>query len=314
MGQGQTLFGRRKDGTEFPLEIGLNRLDGDDDPVVLCAIVDMTERERAKADLEERTRDLERSNTELQQFAYVASHDLQEPLRMVASFCELLKERYADKLDDDGVEFIEFAVDGARRMKQLISSLLEYSRVQTRDVAFTAVPAEDTLNEAMFNLTALIEEREADIQWASLPLVRGHKGQLVHLFQNLIGNALKFCDSDRPKVRVFAHQDGGKWVISVTDNGIGIDPEHTEKIFGVFQRLHTRDEYPGSGMGLAICKRIVEVHGGTIWAESSPGRGTTIRFTLTPPDEELADLMRATPTRDHFYYVNQESTDVRSTG
>jgi signal transduction histidine kinase len=232
------------------------------------------------AELDERAKDLARSNSELQQFAYVASHDLQEPLRMVASFTQLLAKRYSDKLDDDARDFINYAVDGATRMQTLISDLLSYSRVGTQGKALQQTRCDDALDHALRNLKFLIEESGARITREPLPVALADSIQMSQLFQNLIANAIKFRGKDAPKVRISAARNSGTWTISVRDNGIGIHPEYADRIFVIFQRLHTKAEYPGTGIGLAVCKKIVERHGGRIWVEPNPDEGSTFYFTL----------------------------------
>jgi hypothetical protein len=232
------------------------------------------------AELNERAKDLARSNTELQQFAYVASHDLQEPLRMVASFTQLLAKRYKDKLDDDARDFINYAVDGATRMQTLISDLLNYSRVGTQGKPLVPTDSEALFKRVLETLRFNIEESGAEILSDALPMVMADPQQLGQLFQNLLTNALKFRGEKPPSVRISGERDGNEWKISIRDNGIGISPEHADRIFIIFQRLHTRTEYPGTGIGLAIGKKIVERHGGRIWIEPSPGGGTTFCFTI----------------------------------
>lgn len=244
-------------------------------------IRDITERKRVEQVLRRTTKELARSNQDLEQFAYVASHDLQEPLRMVTGYLQLIDRRYKDKLDKDAQEFIEFAVDGAVRMSRLITDLLDYSRVNTRGKPPEPVPLEDVLKRTLENLRAAIRDSEAEISHDPLPTVQGDTLQLVQLFQNLVANAIKFRSPDRP-LRVFigAKKEDDRWVISVKDNGIGIEQQYAEKIFLIFQRLHSRGEYPGTGIGLAICKRIVERHGGRLWVESQLGQGSTFFFTI----------------------------------
>ena len=232
------------------------------------------------AELAERAKDLTRSNSELQQFAYVASHDLQEPLRMVASFTQLLAKRYSDKLDDDAREFINYAVDGAKRMQTLISDLLSYSRVGTQGKAFELVHCDAVLDRVLKSLKIAIEDNGAVIAREPLPAVSGDSIQLSQLFQNLLTNAIKFHGEKPPLVQISAKKNGSTWKLSVRDNGIGISPDHADRIFVIFQRLHTKTEYPGTGIGLAICKKIVERHGGRIWVEASPGGGSTFFFTI----------------------------------
>jgi signal transduction histidine kinase len=223
---------------------------------------------------------LKQSNGDLEQFAYVASHDLQEPLRMVSGFTGLLKRRYGGKLDADADEYIEFAVGGANRMQALINDLLAFSRVGREEIAAQPVNTQIALDQALANLQMAIEERSALVSSSQLPTIWADHGMLVRLFQNLISNALKFCKAERPIVRIEAKARGGDWVFSVADNGIGIEPQYKDRIFLLFQRLHKQSEYPGTGIGLAVCKRIVERNGGRIWLESEPGKGTTFFFTL----------------------------------
>jgi signal transduction histidine kinase len=230
--------------------------------------------------LNQQAGELKRSNGDLEQFAYIASHDLQEPLRMVSGFTGLLQRRYAGKLDADADEFIGFVIGGVNRMQALINDLLSYSRVGREDVAAKPVDMQLVVDQALANLQTAIEERSALVSRGPLPTVLANHGMLVRVFQNLISNALKFCKADRPIVRIAAEQHGAEWVFSVADNGIGIDPQYRDRIFLIFQRLHQQGEYPGTGIGLAVVKRIVERNGGRIWLESEPGKGTTFFFTL----------------------------------
>jgi signal transduction histidine kinase len=239
--------------------------------------------------------ELERSNEALQEFAYVASHDLQEPLRMVASYLQLIRSRYGSRLDADADEFIDFAVDGARRMQALIDDLLAYSRVNTKAAAMQQTQLTNVVDRAQANLRAAIEESGARIIVGRLPAVRGDVVQLVQLFQNLIANAIKFRGPETPEIRVDATRGDGEWVLTVRDNGIGIEPRHAERIFLIFKRLHPPDVYPGTGIGLSICRKIVERHGGHIWVESHLDGGAAFHFTF--PDRLPLDL-DGPPDRD----------------
>ncbi|MDQ7825133.1 MAG: PAS domain-containing protein [Candidatus Eremiobacteraeota bacterium] len=232
------------------------------------------------ADLERSNRNLEHSNKDLEQFAYVASHDLQEPLRMVASYTQLLADRYKGQLDEKANMYIDYAVDGAVRMQQLINDLLTYSRIGTQGRQPEPIDVRPVLSEACRNLQTAIEESGAIVTDDDLPTVRADAGQIALLFQNLIGNAIKFHGADPPRVHVSARDLGREWCFSLKDNGIGMESKYADRVFVIFQRLHTQQEYPGTGIGLAVCKRIVERHGGRIWLESSPGEGSTFFFTI----------------------------------
>jgi PAS domain S-box-containing protein len=249
---------------------------------------DVTERKEADAKLRRAHDELARSNSELEQFAYVASHDLQEPLRMVSSYTQLLVRRYGDKLDADAKEFMGYIVDGAGRMKQLIEDLLAYSRVGTHGKELRPVAVDAALRRALTNVRAGVEEASASISYEKLPTVLADEMQLSQLFQNLIGNALKFRSPSVPRINVRAAEKDEEWEFSVTDNGIGIEPQYFERIFMVFQRLHSKGEYPGTGIGLAICKKVVERHGGRIWVTSQPGEGSSFHFTLPKHNREAA--------------------------
>jgi signal transduction histidine kinase len=241
---------------------------------------EIVERKQAEKHSHALMGELKRSNADLEQFAYVASHDLQEPLRVVAGFVGLLDKRYREKLDDNAREFIEYAVDGVKRMQILIKDLLAYSQVGTKGKTFEPTNCSVALEQAIYNLHKAIEESGAELTYDLLPTVSGDSSQLTRLFQNLIGNAIKYRGKDKPEIHISAQKKGDEWVVSVRDNGIGIGSQYFEKIFDVFRRLHTKKEYDGTGIGLAVCKKIVERHGGKIWVESAPGKGSTFYFTV----------------------------------
>jgi PAS domain S-box-containing protein len=250
-------------------------------------ILDVTDRKRAEVEMAEQARkieaaakELERSNKELEQFAYVASHDLQEPLRMVASYCQMLAKRYKGKLDSDADDFINFAVDGAKRMQELINDLLAYSRAGQKRREFAPTNCNSVVEATCQGLKAAVDEAGATVDVELLPTVMADSIQLGQVFQNLIGNALKFRGERAPVVRVRAERRTDDWLFSIADNGIGMAPEHSERIFLIFQRLHNHSQYPGTGIGLAVVKKIIERHGGRIWVESTPGTGSTFLFTL----------------------------------
>jgi len=283
MGAGRELFGRRKDNSEFPVEVGLNPIETRDGWAFLSVIVDISERKRAELLVASKTRDLERSNAELEEFAYVAAHELLEPLRTIASYAHLLAERCQGKLDEKADKYIQFVVGGAKRMQSLIVDLLAFSRVGSRAQPLQPTPSAAVARQVIERLRPRIEETKADIALGVLPVVNADETQLEQLLQNLVGNALKFRSTAPPRIRVNASRRDGEWLFSVEDNGIGIDQQFADRIFQMFQRLHERGKYEGSGIGLAIARKIVDRHGGRIWFESQPGIGTTFYFTLPDP-------------------------------
>jgi PAS domain S-box-containing protein len=272
---------RRADGEDRILEYhNTLRTEGITSPVVRAIAHDITERKGVEKALKKKTEELARSNEDLEQFAYVASHDLQEPLRTVTSYVQLLARRYDGKLDSDADEFIGFAADGAARMWKLINDLLTYSRVGTQGKELSPTDSEAVLAQSVNALKVAIEENGALVTHDPLPIVMADRPQLGQLFQNLIGNAIKFRRNEPPRVHISASRNGNGWTFSVRDNGIGIAAEYSERIFIIFQRLHSRQEYAGTGIGLAICKKIVERHGGRIWVESEVGKGANFYFIL----------------------------------
>ncbi|MCZ3365755.1 MULTISPECIES: PAS domain S-box protein [Methanobacterium] len=274
---------RRKDGEVIIGDLSFRGFgkDKDENPLLEGFMTDITDRKRSEEKLKEIISELERSNKELQSFAYITSHDLQEPLRTIASYAQLIERRYKGKLDSDADEFIEFMVDGSRRMKQMIQGLLDYSRVGTLGHEFTEFDAEDALNYALSNLGSAISEVDAEITDDELPVIFADKDQIVRIFQNLIGNAIKFSsDGVQPKIHISSHKKDNEYVFSVSDNGIGLEKQYSDQIFEVFKRLHSIGEYKGAGIGLAIVKRIIDRHGGRVWVESEPCVGSTFYFTI----------------------------------
>ena len=280
---------RRRDGSIIDISLAVSPIKGDNDRIVGASAIgrDITEAKRAAAglqraldDLRRLTDELARSNSELQRFAHVASHDLQEPARTVATYCELLEHRCKGQLDEKAREWIGYAVAGARRMRTMVADTLEYSRLETRTRPLAPTDCAGPVAEALANLHLSVEESLAEVRVDPLPVVMANAPRLVQLFQNLIGNAIKYAGDTPPRVHISAERRDDEWVFSVRDNGIGIELGHREQIFDVFQRLHPQDRYPGTGIGLAICKRVVEQHRGRIWVESEPGNGSVFYFSL----------------------------------
>jgi len=274
----------RANGEHFPVEITVRLQMIGVEPVMLVVVRDITDRKRVEKALEQSKLELERSNTDLERFASIASHDLREPLRAIAGFAKLLAKRYGGQLDADADEYIAFILDGTNRLQRLIDDLLTYSRVGTRGKEFELTDCNVILDTAISNLRMAIEESGALVIRDPLPKVLGDGVQLEQLFQNLISNAIKFRAEEQPSVHVGSTCKDGEWEFAVRDNGIGIETQFADRIFVIFQRLHTKQEYPGTGIGLAICQRIVERHGGRIWFESDPGKGSTFYFTIPAHD------------------------------
>lgn len=271
---------RHRSGKVFPVEVVSSYFNYGGQEYIFSFVHDITERKEAHERFQRALRELERSNNELTQFAYVASHDLQEPLRMVASFVELLAKRYRGHLDSRADQYIDFAVEGAARMQSLIQGLLSYSRIQTHGKAPETVDCGKVMEEVLLNLSRMVAETGTTIHCGALPVIRADKTQMIQLFQNLLANAMTF-KSERPCViHLGVRREKEEYIFSVSDNGLGIEPQYYQRIFGIFQRLHPRSKYPGTGIGLSICKRIVERHGGRIWVESEPGKGSTFFFTI----------------------------------
>ena len=273
---------KHKNGRTTPVLYNASVYKDDSDNVigVFASARDITELKKTEHLLKDKLGELERSNSELEQFAYVSSHDLQEPLRMIASYLQLLERKYKGKLDDKADKYIKFSVDGATRMQNLIDDLLAFSRVTTQAKELKPTNLEQIYNEVLSNLEVTINENKAIITHEPLPVVLADKTQISQVFQNLISNAIKFQSVDKPKINISVEKEENQWLFGVEDNGIGINPKHSDRIFEVFKRLHKKKDYPGTGIGLAICKKIIERHGGRIWVESGLGKGSIFYFTL----------------------------------
>lgn len=322
MGVGRELFALRSDGAEIPVEIGLNPIVTERGTFVLSAIVDISERQRLEAarleneELERRVHErtaalehqterlslsnlaLERSNIELQQFAYVASHDLQSPLRSISSYVQMIERRLGNTVDEEAQRWIRSAVEGTQRLSKLIRDLLEVSRIDSRAQSFVPVPLNDVVDDAMALLQETLADAGAEVNCQPLPTVLGDRSQLVQLIQNLLSNAIKYRGDAAPRIDIHASGGALEWEIHVVDNGIGIASDQCERVFEIFRRLHTHKAYPGTGIGLAVCRRVVTRHGGRIRVESQPGSGSDFIVNLPLSDEETLHERQPDETQD----------------